>query len=390
MSLGLALYLLGSGRRRQRAGFAVAEAEREPGSLIWFHAPDSAAAQACDGLWDAMRKPAVPLRRLVTGAETPLPPDTPLAATQFFDHWQPTLVILASPVLPAAFVTEAHRRDIPIFLVDTGGTPSVAGGGWYPGLVRALLQRITRILAQDEARAALFRRKGARAATVAVTGRVEQSATPLPCTEAEREAIAQGLHARLVWLAVSVPPEEEASILEAHAAALRLSHRLLLVLVPSDPAQGAAVAAAAEARGLTTALRTREEYPGDEDQVYVADTEGELGMWYRLAQICFLGGSFSGTGPLRHPLEPAALGSAIVHGPRTEPHQEILARLDAAQAARMVPDADALCDTIGTLRAPDRVAMMAHNAWVVASSGADVTERVADLIVAALAQREFG
>ncbi len=386
MSLGLALYLLGSVRRNRAAAPLALEEARPEGTLVWFHGADEDAAAAVAELWPAMRRGAPHLSALMTGEGTPhpLPADVPAAAKAFLDHWQPSLVVLAGGALPAALVTEAHRRDLPIFLIDTGATMHVTGGAWYPGLLRSLMQRLSRVLARDEDRAAQFRRMGVPPDRILVTGRVEPSPAALSCTEAERAALAHGLHTRLVWLAAAVPPEEEGSILTAHAAALRLSHRALLILVPQDPARGPEIAARAEAHGLSCALRSCDDYPDDEDQVYIADTEGELGLWYRLAQISFLGGSLIGEGPARNPLEPAALGSAIVHGPRTGEHADILARLDAARAARRVNSAPALCDVIGELRAPDRVALMAHNAWVVASSGADVTDRVAQMLRAAL------
>ncbi|MFC7702897.1 3-deoxy-D-manno-octulosonic acid transferase [Plastorhodobacter daqingensis] len=386
MSLGLALYLLRSGQRHRAAlaGLATeahvaSEGEtRADGPLVWMHAADDSGAAAVAELAPALRRAGGPaVLRTGVGTAQQLPPDTPAAAARFLDRWQPALAVLAGAALPAALVTEAHRRDIPIFLIDCGGLPHVVGGRWYPGLLRGLLHRVTRVMARDAPRAELFRRLGVPPSRIVVTGRVEPSPRALPCTEAERAALAHGLHSRLVWLAAAVTEEEEEAILAAHGAALRLSHRLLLILVPQDPARGPALAARAEAQGLSVALRSREDYPDDEDQIYVADTEGEYGLWYRLANLCFLGGSLHGPGPLRNPLEAAALGAAILHGPHSGEHAEMLARLDAARAARMVSSVSTLCDVIGELRAPDRVALLAHNAWVVASSGADVTERVA-------------
>ncbi|MFD1913241.1 3-deoxy-D-manno-octulosonic acid transferase [Halodurantibacterium flavum] len=389
MSLGLALYLLRSGRRHRAGDPVRLHDARPPGRLVWFHAADPAGGAAISELWPRIaRGPAAPAG-LMTGVEggTSLPVDAPEAASAFLDHWKPSMGVLAAGALPAALITEAHRRDVPLYLIDTGTAPHVSGGAWYPGLLRALLQRMERVLAWDEDRAAIFRRLGAAPDRVLVTGRVEASPQALPCTEAEREALAQGLHTRLVWLAADVPPEEEESLLQAHAAVLRLSHRALMILVPREARRGPGIADRAEALGLSAALRSREDYPDDEDQVYVADTEGEYGLWYRLAQITFLGGTLIGDGPLRHPMEPAALGSAILHGPRRGAHSGVLSRLGAARAARLVGSVPVLSATIGELRAPDRTAMMAHNAWVVASSGADVTDRVAAMLLAALQPR---
>lgn len=390
MSLGLALYLLRSSRRN-RAEPEEEQPPRAPGDLVLFHAPDEEAVRAVDQLWPAMRAGRPGLQGVTTGpGHLPPPPDTPNGARAFLDLWAPSLVVLTGGTLPAALITEAERRDIPVYLIDTRSATLVQGGRWYPGLIRALMRRITRVLAADEGRALHYRRLGLPADRVLTVGRVEHSPPALPCTEAEREALARGLRTRMVWLAAAIPEEEEATIIAAHVAALRLSHRLLLIIVPADPARGPAIAAQAEAEGLDVALRSREDYPDDEDQVYVADTEEEFGLWYRLAQICFLGGTLIGEGPLRHPLEPAALGAAILHGPRTQGFGDALERLDAVRAARLVTNGDMLCEAIGDLRAADRVALMAHNAWVVASDGADVTDRVARMLLGVLADRKAG
>ena len=99
-----------------------------------------------------------------------------------------------------------------------------------------------------------------------------------------------------------------------------------------------------------------------------------------MAPITFLGGSLLGQGCGRDPLEPAALGSAIVYGPRPGPYGTTFGRLGAARAARAVTSGADLGEALGDLLSPDRTARLAQAAWAVASDGAEVTEHIMTLI----------
>src|SRR5690606_18817778 len=112
----------------------------------------------------------------------------------------------------------------------------------------------------------------------------------------------------------------------------------------------------------------------------------EMGLWYRLAPVCFLGGTLlpgPGLAP-RHPFEPAALGSAIIHGPATQVHGAEWGQLDGASAARLVMDAAELSSAVADLSAPDQAAALAGVAWSVSTGGAAVLARIAEIVVAAL------
>jgi 3-deoxy-D-manno-octulosonic-acid transferase len=155
----------------------------------------------------------------------------------------------------------------------------------------------------------------------------------------------------------------------------------LLILVPENPARADALAQQmTEQEGWTVALRAREEEPEPETEVYIVDNPQEFGLWYRLAPVSFLGGTLAGQGALRNPLEAAALGSAILHGPRTGVHGAAFGRLGAARAARAVASGNDLAEALGDLLAPDKAAKLAHAAWAVVSDGAEATERVLGLI----------
>ena len=117
----------------------------------------------------------------------------------------------------------------------------------------------------------------------------------------------------------------------------------------------------------------------------MAEDSAELGLWYRLASVTYMGGTLTnGAGVARHPFEPAALGSAIVHGPHLSAQAAEWQGLDRAGGARRIHAASALPAAIEDLSAPDAAARLARSAWEVSTAGAEITRRIADAILSDL------
>jgi 3-deoxy-D-manno-octulosonic-acid transferase len=385
-SLGLTLYNLGHRRDIHTVEFPP----RPTGRLIWLHAPSA----------DGQKRIAELGRHLVdedgfqvliTGPE-PLdqrnglsycapPADAHADVVTFLDHWRPELLAFCEGELRPALVVEAHHRKIPLIMLD-GREPFLQRGreGWYPGLTRSVLGSFAKIFAQDEEAARAFRKAGGALSAVAVTGRLEEESAALPCLEPERETLARLLLTRPVWFAAALPEVEEDAIIAAHKTSIGLAHRSLLILSCQDPDRSAAMTDKLTERGLSVAVRANDDEPDPETEVYVVEGTSELGLWYRLAPVTYLGGSLLGHGSNRSPLEAAALGSAILHGPKTGPFAEAFSRLSKASAARAVTSERDLREGLADVLAPDKAARLAQAAWIIASDGAEVTEKVIDTI----------
>jgi 3-deoxy-D-manno-octulosonic-acid transferase len=139
--------------------------------------------------------------------------------------------------------------------------------------------------------------------------------------------------------------------------------------------------------GWIVARRDLEQDPDPETSVYIADYGQEYGLWYRLAPTSFMGGSLLGAGCARSPMEPAALGSAIIHGRKVGGYGAEFGRLGAALATSPVGTPLELAEAVADLLAPDRAARLAHAAWVVTSDGAEAVERIVQMAVQ-LARKE--
>ena len=270
---------------------------------------------------------------------------------------------------------------LPVLMVDANA-PRLSEGrdGWYPGLTSNAISHFRQVFTLDESAAKAWAKAGAEPGQIVVSGRMEQASAALPYNESDRLALTHLLATRPIWLAADVAETEEDSVIAAHRDVLRLAHRLLLILVPQTPDRAEGLAARIEAAtDWRVALRSRDQEPDTETEVYIPDA-AEYGLWYRLAPVTFLGSSLSGQGCARNPMEPAALGSAIIYGPRPGPFGLAYGRLGAARAARMVGSDGDLGQALSDLLSPDRAARQAQSAWAIASEGGEVTEQILGLI----------
>jgi 3-deoxy-D-manno-octulosonic-acid transferase len=227
---------------------------------------------------------------------------------------------------------------------------------------------------------------GARA--VAVTGTLKFAAPPLPVDEGALTGLRAAAGDRPLWLAASTHPGEEDVVLAAHRALAETRPRLLTVIAPRHPARGPAIAAQARAAGLNAALRSQDEPLTDATAIYIADTIGELGIFFRLAPIAFVGGSLIAHGG-QNPIEPIRLGCAVLHGPSMHNFTEVTEALAAVDALRTVDDAQDLATTVAALLdAPDTARALAAAQGAVIDAKADALDIVLDALTPLLPQAE--
>lgn len=383
---------------RERAGHA--SAERPKGPLIWVHSGQDRHALAARELAHRLRLEREELNFVFTttakrrrdsepGTASQLAPDDSLPAIRrFLDHWKPDLSLWTEPDIRPAMANETASRKIPMMLVDAHtAPPDPPGWRFWPGLSGSVLTRFQHVITGDRVKAGALRRLGADPARTEVLGYLEEGTAAPPCNHAERDSLAEDLSGRPVWLAARASDLEIEPILEAHRDALRRSHRLLLILVPEDPEAGPLLDEAIRDHNFATALRSAGAGPESDTQIYIADTVGELGLWYRLAAVSFLGQSLEASGGV-NPFEAAALGSAVIHGPNVRNFRRAYGRLSSAGATRMVRTSAQLSEALEELLAPDAAAELAHSAWRVCSAGAEVTDRAMDLVLTELDARD--
>lgn len=340
MTLPLALYRAATGLLepiapillRQRAGRGKEDptrlgerlgrpaCPRPQGPLVWLHGVSVGESASLLPLVEALRARRPDLHVLVTSGTVTsaeilarrlpagvihqfAPVDGPGAVARFLDHWRPGLAVLVESELWPNLIEAAQRRGVRLALLSARMTEeSTRGWARVPGSARSLLAAFDTVMAQDEATAERLTRLGAR-----VAGRLnlKRVGAPLPADERELARLQKAFAGRKVVLAASTHPGEEALV----AQALR-GLDALLVIAPRHPDRGSAIAAE-----LGAPRRSAGQLPAPETRVYVADTLGELGLFFRLADVVVMGGAFaSGVGG-HNPLEAARLGRPVITGP---------------------------------------------------------------------------
>ena len=380
-----------AGRLDERMG--VASLPRPEGRLVWFHAASVGEAASLLELLRRLGDERADLTCLVTtGTVTSAqflagrlpegaihqyaPVDVLPWVMRFLGHWRPDLAVWTESELWPATLFAVHRQGVPMLLINARiSQASFRSWRLARGMARGLLGRFERILAQDELAGQQLEALGADPARLRVVGTLKEGAAPLPHDEAERSAVARALAGRPLWLAASTHEGEEAVAAGVHLQVRRSFPNLAMILVPRHPDRGDGVAEMLRGRGLTVAQRSKGQAIEAHTDVYLADTLGEMGLWYRIAPVSFVGGSLVAVGG-HNPFEPALLGCAILHGPFVRNFADAYARLAAAGAAVRVREEGELARALTLTLAPDRAAAMAAAAWGAVSEGAEVTDAV--------------
>ena len=276
-----------------------------------------------------------------------VPLDAPRFVKRFLNHWKPDLALFTeSDLWPNLILTSAERR-IPLILVN-GRVSERSYNRWRnaPGMIAALLRRFDLCLAQSAAYAARYRDLGAP--RISTTGNLKLDVPEPPADQDNLRKLQAAIGDRVTIAAASTHAGEETTLIETHRRLRRTFPRLLTIIAPRHPDRGPGIVEIAKNAGLTASLRSRGKLPEAQDDIYVVDTLGELGLVYRLAPIVFMGGSLASHGG-QNPVEPIKLGAAVLHGPHVWNFAELYEALDTARGAELIGDVGRLTVRVGAL-----------------------------------------
>jgi 3-deoxy-D-manno-octulosonic-acid transferase len=330
-------------RLGERLGHAGAA--RPDGALVWLHGVSVGEATSLLPLVMALRASRPDLAVLVTSGTITaaemlarrlpdgvihqyLPLDTPRAVQRFLDHWRPGLAIFVESELWPNLLQEAHTRGVKLALLSARMTEESARG-WarFPVAAHAIFSAFDLVLPQDDATAERVRRLGA------IPGpklNLKLAGDPLPVDELELARLRKAAAGRKVVLAASTHPGEDELVVEAFHAAVHDPAEALLILAPRHPDRGPDLAAR-----FNGTRRGAGEAPSG--PIHIADTLGELGLFFRLADVVVMGGAFLPDIGGHNPLEPARIGRPILTGPHAfnaaEPYADLIADAAAIEAA---------------------------------------------------------
>lgn len=400
-SLGLSAYLAIA--RREAPILDGIQGKRPNGLLVWLHCSDPARADSLARLGLRLQSqrgdltlmlttsPGHPLpRNMPTGVYfQDCPSEHPEDVQKFLDHWKPDTCLWLGPWLRPALIDAAHHQNTPMFLLDAED-PSLENRRWrlMSEPVKASLNRFERIFAHSKASEPRLRRLIHEPRRVLTSGTLFEDSPALPCNDTELDELNTAFGGRPVWLASQVQTQELGTILDAHRSISRMSHRTLLVLVPDQASDAEDMARLCRDEGWRVGYWENGDIPQNNTQILISEDKQALGLWYRVAPVTLMGSSLASGHGGRNPLEPAALGSAILYGPGVRDYLDSYSRLAQAGAARIVKDASSLISALGLVFAPDQAAAMAHAGWEVVSQGAEVSDQIIALVQDTLDERE--
>jgi 3-deoxy-D-manno-octulosonic-acid transferase len=338
--------------------------KRPDGRLIWVNAASVGETNAALALVGRLTRAGFPVlftsttvtsakiaaARLPKGAIHQFAPlDLPAFVDSFLEHWRPYLVIFVESEVWPTVVTRLEQAVVPLVIVN-GRLSDGSFRRWrrFAPLARAVFERIGLVLAQSDVDGDRFRALGAERVTV--TGNLKFDALPPDAAEDEIARVSAAIGGRPVWIAASTHAGEEEACVAAHRLLRERFPDLLTIIVPRHPSRGSEIRDALTASGLATGQRSRGEPPAAATEIYLADTLDELGLFFRVAPVAFLGGSLATTGG-HNPIEPIRLGVPVVHGPHVHNFAALYARIDEVRPQALVTDATGLAAAVAALLA---------------------------------------
>lgn len=350
------------GRRDERYGRP--SINRPAGPLVWIHVASVGETNAVmplvariagEGITVLLTtvtvtSAAVAARRLPKGAfHQYVPLDIEPFIDRFLDAWRPDIALFFESELWPTIMMRLAARGIPEIRINARMTErSFARWEKLGPIMRPLFSQIALTLAQsdgDAKRLAALGFGGVRSA-----GNLKFDVPAPGADQAALAAFRQATAGRELLVAASTHEGEEAIVAAAHRRVRAARPDFLTVIVPRHPVRGPAIRDALAAEGLAVALRSTGDAVTTATDIYVADTLGELGLFYRAAPVAFVGGTLVPVGG-HNPIEAALLGAAILHGPAVANATEIYAALDRGTGTPPVTGADDLAAALLALYA---------------------------------------
>jgi 3-deoxy-D-manno-octulosonic-acid transferase len=316
-----------------------------------------------------------------------VPLDVPHFVRRFLDHWRPQLAIFTESEIWPNLLMETAERSIPLTLVNARmSNRSFARWRRNRGLSQPVFSRFDVVLAQNEKLARRFGELGGR--KVLAVGNLKVDAPPPAADAAEVHRLCEALSNRPRMVAASTHDGEDEVVGLAHTLLAQRLERFCTIIVPRHPERGGCVAELLRRQGLTIAQRSLGALPDPSADIYVADTLGELGTFYALSRVAFIGGSLVDRGG-QNPIEAIRHGAAVITGPHWANFSDAYRALFRHQAALQVETAEQLADVAHALLSDEmELARMRGSAQLALSSLSGALSSTVDALLPLLPANE--
>ena len=308
-----------------------------------------------------------------------IPVDFPFAADRFVRHWQPDAVLWFESDFWPNLLNRIHQAGVPLVLLN-GRISDRSFARWQKALwfIRPIQKLFTLSFGQTAEDARRLSVLGAP--EVVSVGNLKFAATVPPFDRTVLADLLNQIGNRPRFCAGSTHHPEENFIADIHQAMKNNTPDFLTILSPRHPVRTDEIEKMLKGRGLTVARRSRNEKITPQTDVYLADTIGEMGLIYQLADFVFVGGSLIPFGG-QNMLEPMRLRRTVFIGPYAFNFKEIVAR---AKQENALIEVQSTAELIGNLmqlfKNPEEANIIAQNAEQMALSEMSVLDRVYDTL----------
>lgn len=340
-------------RIKERYGFA--SVKRSPRAVVWVHAASLGETRAVlplirrmtDMNFEVVLTTVTTTAAQLAAAELPkgashqfAPLDLKPYVRRFLKHWRPSLAVFVESELWPATMTELRRQNIPQVIVNARMSQrSFESWKRFGTVTHALFDNLSLCVAQSDEDAHRFAELGTNA--VVNAGNLKFDSDPPAVDAGHLTQLQKAISGRPIWLAASTHDQEELIVAKAHVNLKRYFPNLLTLIAPRHPERADQIMEALAPLNLNVAQRSAGYLPGKDTDIYLTDTVGELGLFYRLAPCSLVGGSLVPHGG-QNPIEPARLGSAIIHGPNVANFTQIFDALDECGGGHCVRNSEEL------------------------------------------------
>jgi len=317
-------------KEREPERYGIANIERPPGPLCWFHAASVGETNSILPLIQKLLDRDETLSILLTtGTLTSaslaqkrlpqrafhqfIPLDNANFVRKFLTHWQPNLAVFVESEIWPNLILETKNNNIPLIAINARMSKR-SFKKWFkkPQMARPLFGRFDAVLAQSPVDANHFIALGAQ--NVISSGNLKIDTPPLNYDQDQLNKLKTAIGNRPVLVAASTHKGEDEIIAQSHKL-ITLDHPdLLTIIVPRHPERANDIQTIANDQSLTTQLRTEHNIPGRTTNIYIANTMGELGLFYALTKTAFIGGSLVPRGG-QNPIEAIKQGVNVLAGP---------------------------------------------------------------------------
>lgn len=348
--------------------YGISNHLRPPGRLIWLHAASVGEAISMLKLIDKLLNEDLGCHLMMTTGTTSsaklmkdrlpkrafhqyIPIDNLNYIRRFLGHWKPDIALWAESEFWPNIITEIRNRNVPMVLINGRiSSRSFAKWRWAPSLIKDLLQSFTLCLGQSDTDVERLNQLGA--SNSKNLGNLKFSTPPLPSDANLFKALKLNIGDRPVCLAASTHAGEEQIFAKVHNNLKSKYPNLLSIIIPRHPARGLEIMRTIKPITANCSLRSKGEHLNDTTDIYIVDTIGELGLFYRLTEIVFMGKSLIPLGG-QNPIEALQLDCAVIHGPHMTNFQWITQEMIRLGCSVQIHSAEELTTTICNLLSDD-------------------------------------